>query len=409
MNAFHTVSTMCRFCLSKNQDQLLAVTAVLDSALTIDTIQLFTGVQLTTSNIIPYAICGSCKDILQASIEFRNICLSNDAHFKRSLAINTSEKKDESRLQPQRSETELLQVEIMLPDENTEHHNDTFDTLASESESEHTAEEPIEEMVSNSNERVACSSSTDDMEFKTRYVLNDELDEKNRDYMVECPKLDNEEQNHVHQSQEKAGNSSTKRKWQLCVTCGKLVKNLWYHIGTHANNNASYACPHCPMKMKNQSNLARHIQAVHLKRVVKSCEPCGRGFSHINSYKAHMRSRHGVGETYQCELCLKTFKQPSGYKKHVSQAHNNERNFVCSVCDKPFKDKQALNLHKNVHSTARPFACGMCPKQFKGASAKRAHELTHIGVIFKCTLCDKSYQYKSLLNLHVKKHHPAGV
>ena len=67
--------------------------------------------------------------------------------------------------------------------------------------------------------------------------------------------------------------------------------------------------------------------------------------------------------------------------------------------------RQALKLHESVHSTDRPYSCAMCPKQFKSLSARRTHELTHVGVVFPCSLCDKSYQYKSLLNAHVKKHH----
>uniref|UniRef100_A0A182MP91 C2H2-type domain-containing protein n=1 Tax=Anopheles culicifacies TaxID=139723 RepID=A0A182MP91_9DIPT len=232
-------------------------------------------------------------------------------NFKRE----TSEKEDENVAQPQHLDTQLFQIEIMLPHEDIADDDDTsqasVETSASDNNTDQSVEEPIEEIRTSGNERAICASSTDVVQFETPFELTThvELDEKTypHDNIQTCPQFDKEDQSH-----EKTAKSSNERNWQLCVTCGKLVKNLKYHMGTHASDIASYACPHCPMKMRNQTNLARHIQA---------------------------RSRHGIGETYQCETCLKTFKQPSGYKKHVSQAHNNERNFVCAVCGKPFKDK----------------------------------------------------------------------
>ncbi|XP_050079673.1 zinc finger protein 41-like [Anopheles maculipalpis] len=372
-------------------------------------IELFTGIQLNnTAKDIPCTICLDCKNLLTDWFEFRCTCLSNDILFQQSYATYTvpsNDKSDENEVPPERYETNLFEVEIMLPHEELVDDSNviqtTHDMLVSENESECIEEVLFEETLTDCKQEdlpVQLTVNSD--------PSNDNIDYTNSTCMHSYTKVMPE---HSQKIPVGADKPSTHRKLQLCVICGKLVKNRWYHVRTHAKETATYACPHCSTEMKNQSNLARHIQAIHMKKVVKSCEPCGREFTHINSYKAHMRSRHGIGETYQCQICLKTFKQPSGYKKHISQAHNNERNFVCSVCDKPFKDRQALNLHKNVHSNERRYACSLCPKQFKGASAKRTHELTHVGVVFKCTSCDKAYQYKSLLNLHVRKNHPERV
>lgn len=74
-----------------------------------------------------------------------------------------------------------------------------------------------------------------------------------------------------------------------------------------------------------------------------------------------------------------------------------------------FPSSQSLKLHANVHTTQKPYTCLHCPKKFKSRTAKAAHQLTHSGVTFGCTFCDKSYKYKVQLNAHMKKSHDASI
>uniref|UniRef100_A0A182PTK4 C2H2-type domain-containing protein n=1 Tax=Anopheles epiroticus TaxID=199890 RepID=A0A182PTK4_9DIPT len=184
---------------------------------------------------------------------------------------------------------------------------------------------------------------------------------------------------------------SPSKKKQLCVLCGKTVNCLSRHLNSHTRKN-TYDCPHCCQQLTDQSNLKRHIRAVHLKKEIVFCTPCDRGFRSKNSYDAHMRAHHGVGETYECKLCSKTFKHPSGYRKHLSQSHTDVRNHACSICGKLFKDRATVQQHEMVHSNNRPYACGICSKQFKSQFARTTHQLTHSGTVFPCAICDKSYQ-----------------
>ncbi|XP_053678843.1 zinc finger protein 317-like [Anopheles nili] len=100
-----------------------------------------------------------------------------------------------------------------------------------------------------------------------------------------------------------------------------------------------FACSYCPIKMNHPANLMRHVNAVHLKIIVKSCEICGKGFTHNNVYKSHMRSQHDIGESYECNICLKLFKYPCGLREHRKRFHNDEIKYDCSVCGKVFKTR----------------------------------------------------------------------
>uniref|UniRef100_A0A182NPL3 Protein krueppel n=1 Tax=Anopheles dirus TaxID=7168 RepID=A0A182NPL3_9DIPT len=414
MASIREASGLCRLCLSEKPTALIAASGIIDSSLTTKDVEQFTGIQLFTDELISCAICACCTDILHKSVAFRDFCLQNDLVFKQlfSLQLATAnDGSDEAKLGQHEILSDVMTVEFLLPEVEEIEYKYVVEEHAKQPSPENATErqeETYSSLASDEEQFNRCDNCSSISHASGNIVPTSTIDTDISSHQKEDDPLNqgNEENYESTQAQDKAAISSAARKKLLCGTCGKLVNNLAYHMQIHMQGVLPYACPHCPTTMADQSNLTRHIEAVHLKKVVKTCEPCGREFTHINSYKSHMRARHGIGETYCCSTCLKTFKHPSGYRKHIAQAHSNERNFSCPVCGKLFKDRQTVKLHEQVHSTERPYGCKVCPKRFKGRSAKRAHELTHEGIAFDCKYCDKTYKYKCLLNIHMKRKHP---
>ena len=146
-----------------------------------------------------------------------------------------------------------------------------------------------------------------------------------------------------------AGKSTEKipKTKKVCEECGSHVNNLKQHMeAVHCTT--KLLCPHCSNPFKNQDNLKKHIEWVHVK---DPCPECGEMIGRKKMTR-HMQSKH-----------------TSIY----------DRRFKCDICGKGFRENSKLSEHKNVHTGAKPFKCKYCNACFASRGTQAMHQRSHLG------------------------------
>lgn len=90
------------------------------------------------------------------------------------------------------------------------------------------------------------------------------------------------------------------------------------------------------------------------------------------------------------------------------QIHQDSNNFVCTVCGKTFGYKSLLRTH--YHRTHAPvtevFECDICSKVFKEKGNLNAHKRYHSDETpYPCTFCDKNFKMSNDLKKHINRVH----
>ncbi|XP_049547358.1 zinc finger protein 658B-like isoform X2 [Anopheles darlingi] len=437
MEVLGEINSFCRFCLSQDCELLMPLSsAIEDLSFSIQDIQQTTGVLILESEVDCLTACRKCINRIELAVDFRRSCINGNILFmqlfghiiNKHRSSNIAEEKEDATY----GKNDPLKIEILLQ---TEAKNEN--TLEGEEELVWSLEE-LQEIC---NERtfnglVDCADGHSRAEDLLPVPRKSKITNKraasnasNPKKTLSMKKIGEYEEDKISKPLKRK--TSGKARKRLCGICGALVFNMVDHIRSHTKENL-LKCPHCPVQMANGANLLRHVRAVHEKVIVKSCETCDKGFTTNNAFKSHMvhemiqkhhkttfitiyyytislqRTHHNIGEQYQCEICLKTFNHASNRRDHMKRIHTSELKYECQICQKKFKHTNSLKRHGRVHSTNALFACSYCPKRFKSSCTKRKHEITHSGIQFACTLCTKVYRYKTLLNMHYRKCHPAA-
>ncbi|XP_060590542.1 zinc finger protein 271-like [Ruditapes philippinarum] len=77
----------------------------------------------------------------------------------------------------------------------------------------------------------------------------------------------------------------------------------------------------------------------------------------------------------------------------------------CQECDKSFQTKSSLRVHMRQHRGERPHQCPYCQKSFAQKSTLRTHVRTHTGERpYTCNFCSRAFGDYSTYRKHVRVH-----
>lgn len=80
------------------------------------------------------------------------------------------------------------------------------------------------------------------------------------------------------------------------------------------------------------------------------------------------------------------------------------RPFKCDVCDKRFQKKSVLTKHVKIHGVNLPYSCSKCKKGFVNEDILEKHLRSHLGYRpFSCQLCNNSFGEEGSLKIHLKR------
>lgn len=193
-----------------------------------------------------------------------------------------------------------------------------------------------------------------------------------------------------------------------CCLCNEVFHNmklLMQHMNMHYRN---FICTICGAGFVNSFRLNRH-ETTHVKKKSSyPCRHCGQVFAAESKKKAHVNTEHkGIAGDSVCQICKARFKNYYQKTRHMMQVHNAE-GIKCDLCDKKFNLKSNLMLHmRSVHLKERPYECSVCSMGFFIKRHMLGHYMaTHTNERkFKCEVCGKAYATQNSKRKHMKKNH----
>jgi len=88
------------------------------------------------------------------------------------------------------------------------------------------------------------------------------------------------------------------------------------------------------------------------------------------------------------------------------RVNSRKKKFECSICDKSFSFKSHLGKHTRFHAEMKSFECSICGYVFSLKSSLEAHTRIHTGEKpFECTICCKWFRVESSLKKHTRSTH----
>lgn len=192
-----------------------------------------------------------------------------------------------------------------------------------------------------------------------------------------------------------------------CPICGVFRQNLIIHMRIHTGERP-YKCSECDMRFKDRSTRKTH-EKVHNEVKAFKCDFCEKQFRSKANRMEHMRTHTGE-KPYECQTCNERFRTSTLYRIHINNhgIPGVSKQYICTICDRSFQNTSTLNLHIRIlHNGEELFKCSTCNKSFESRAKQKNHETrVHSDEkLFKCTECVKEFSQPHSLKAHYSAHH----
>ena len=116
-----------------------------------------------------------------------------------------------------------------------------------------------------------------------------------------------------------------------------------------------------------------------------------------NNYKDFYNINNLLIETNKkCGHCNLIYNTKKELLNHIMECHDGQLLFKCIMCDKSYEKWASLDVHEATHRLDKPYLCDLCGKSFKHSNNLRGHKRTHLDDTKKkrhiCDICGNAFR-----------------
>ena len=75
------------------------------------------------------------------------------------------------------------------------------------------------------------------------------------------------------------------------------------------------------------------------------------------------------------------------------------------MCGKQFRSNTLKHHIDSVHKPQKDMKCPECKKVCKGEKALKNHQKVHLGLVYKCNICNEQFTFNASLKSHIRARH----